>query len=317
MKNPILLTSLTCAATLIGTNRAEEYGNGHYVPGATASFMDVLPGREAFVYVNAFNYYSGSAGGSHLLPLGGNVVANADATVYADTSLLLYETPWKILGLQYAAAVAIPYVWMDVKGTVQLGPQSANLKDSANGIGDIQLLPLMLGWKQGDLSAGANFSIYAPSGDFEIGRLANVGKNFWTFQPSLNLSWLSHKTGTEVTVFTGMDFSTKNDATDYQSGAIVYLDGTVAQHLPLFGGLIGVGASGYYYQQVTGDSGSGAKLGDFEGMSAGVGPVLSYATKLGRNKKTDLAIEVKWLPEVDVENRLKGDAIWFKLAVAF
>ena len=40
----------------------------------------------------------------------GNIAANIDATVYADTSIFLYETPWKVCGLQYAAAVAIPYV---------------------------------------------------------------------------------------------------------------------------------------------------------------------------------------------------------------
>ena len=69
--------------------------------------------------------------------------------------------------------------------------------------------------------------------------------------------------------------------------------------------------------ELAGDSGSGARLGDFEGMTAGVGPVLSYAAKVGRNKTTDLVAEVKWLPELDVNKRLKGDMIWFKLALVF
>jgi hypothetical protein len=30
--------------------------------------------------------------------------------------------------------------------------------------------------------------------------------------------------------------------------------------------------AGYVYQQVTGDSGAGAKLGDFKGRSVGIGP---------------------------------------------
>ena len=38
-----------------------------------------------------------------------------------------------------------------------------------------------------------------------------------------------------------------------------HVDFTVAEHLPLFGGIIGIGANGFYYQQVTGDSGSGAQ----------------------------------------------------------
>ncbi len=42
--------------------------------------------------------------------------------------------------------------------------------------------------------------------------------------------------------------------------------------------------------------------------------MLSYITKVWGK---DLAAEVKWLPEMDVKKRLKGDYIWFKLAMAF
>jgi hypothetical protein len=307
------VVGLALLAPLAG--QAEEGGSGHYLPGATSSFIDALPGREAFVYVNAFTYYNGSAGGSRQLDLGGQVVANIDGTVYADTSIFLYQTPWKFLGGQYAAAIAIPFMWMEVKGDVQVGPVTGNRRDTASGIGDIQILPLMLGWKKGDVSYGATFAVYAPTGEYEEGQLANLGKNYWTFEPGVSVSWLSSKIGTEVSAFAGLDFSTKNDTTDYQSGDVFHIDVTAAQHLPLGKGFIGVGANGFYYQQITGDSGSGAKHGDFEGHTTGVGPVLSYATKVG--KKTDLVMEVKWLPELGVAKRLRGDTVWFKLALVF
>jgi hypothetical protein len=317
MKSKILFALVLATSLAPVTLRAEEAGSGHYLPGATASFIDALPGREAFAYVNAFTYYNGTAGGSRQLNLGGQVVANVDGTVYADTSILLYQTPWKIFGGQYAAAVAVPYVWMEVTGEVQTGPVTGIRRDTANGIGDIQVLPLMLGWKKGDVSYGATFGIYAPTGEFEQGQLANIGKNYWTFEPGLNVSYLSSKIGLELSAFAGFDISTKNDKTDYQSGEVFHLDATVAQHLPLFGGFIGVGANAFYYQQITGDGGSGAVLGDFEGRTIGVGPVISYATKIGSNKKVDLVAELKWLPELDVERRLEGDTIWFKLALLF
>jgi hypothetical protein len=84
-------------------------------------------------------------------------------------------------------------------------------------------------------------------------------------------SWLSSKIGTELSLYTGVDFNTENDATDYTSGTSLHLDLTVAQHLPLLGGFVGVGANGFYYQQISGESGSGARLGDFEGMTCGAG----------------------------------------------
>jgi len=320
MKSRTLLILALPGILFPSQSRAEEAGSGHYLPGATASFIDVLPGRETLAYVNAFTYYNGSIGGNRTLEFGGNLALNINGTVYADTSILLYQTPWTFLGGRYAAAAAFPYVWMEVTGDVQRtgplgGVQTVHQRDSANGIGDIQILPFMMGWTNGDLKFGTSLGIYTPTGDFEKGRLANIGKNFWTFEPGVNASWLSSKIGLELTAFAGFDISTKNDKTDYQSGDVFHLDGTVAEHLPLLGGFVGVGANAFYYQQITGDSGSGALLGSLEGHTVGVGPVVSYVTKLGQ--KNDLAFEVKWLPELNVEHRLKGDLVWVKLALSF
>ncbi len=44
-------------------------------------------------------------------------------------------------------------------------------------------------------------------------------------------------------------------------------------HLPLWKGLAGIGVSSFYYQQITGDSGSGANSGEFKGTTAGIGPL--------------------------------------------
>jgi hypothetical protein len=319
-KIPFLLISISSLFPL--ALRAEEGGTGHYMPGATASFIDMLPGREAFVYVNMNTYYTGSAGGAKELKFGGLVAANVDAKVYANTSVLLYQTPWKIFGGQYAAAIGIPYYDMEVTADVTLDPalggaKTLNKTDKSKGLGDILLYPMMLGWKKGDVSYGTSLGLYAPTGEYEQGALANLGKNYWTFEPGVSVSWLSSKIGTEVSAFAGYDINTKNEKSDYRSGDVLHLDMTVAQHLPLFGGFIGVGVNGFYYEQLTGDSGDGALLGDFKGQTMGIGPVLSYVTKVGKEKKTDLVMEVKWLPESDVRGRLEGDIIWAKFVLAF
>jgi hypothetical protein len=112
----------------------------------------------------------------------------------------------------------------------------------------------------------------------------------------------------------GLDFSTENTTTNYTSGDILHIDFTVAQHLPFLGGSIGVGANGYWYRQITGDSGSGAVLGPFEVEQVGIGPVVAYTRKMG---KTTLLIDVKWLPQIGVENTIKGDYVWVKAALVF
>ena len=324
MKINILPISMICALALATASRAEEGGSAHYLPGTAASFIDAFPGQPGGLAVlNYFTYYDASAPINRSLPLGGLLTAGIDATVYADTIAAVYQTPWQVLGGGFAFGAAVPYVWMEVKGQAQrVGPTGNpgpvfTARDTANGLGDMTLIPFMLGWTNmlPDFKLDVRQSIYAPTGEYEQGRLANVGKNYWTFEPGLMASWLSSKIGTEVSLYTGVDFNTVNDATDYQSGTSLHLDLTVAQHLPLFGGFVGVGANGFYYKQLTGDSGSGARLGDFEGMTVGVGPVLSYVRPLG--KKTQLLAEVKWLPELDVDQRLKGDYVWFKLGFLF
>lgn len=319
MKTKLLLIPSLAAVLATPALQAEEGGAAHYAPGAMSSAVDMLPGRETFAYANVFTYYGGDAGASKTFRFGGLLAADVDVNAYIDTSLLLYQTPFQKWNIGYAVAAAIPYAWVNVEATATYTrPRgrtvTRRVDDFESGLGDIQIFPVMLVWTNGDFKVGGNFGIFAPTGDYEKGRLANTGKNYWTFEPGLNFSWLSSKIGTEVTLFAGVDFNTENPDTDYRSGTSVHLDGTVAQHLPLFGGFIGVGANAFYYQQITGDSGSGATLGDFKVMTAGVGPLLNYVRKFNGH---DVFIEAKWLPELTTEKRTRGDFVWVKAGCAF
>ena len=313
MKQKFIFALAIAASLLPSITRAEEGGSAHYAPGATADFIDALPGKPALVIADAFTYYEGSA--TPPIDFAGNPTINANATLFANSIFALYETPLSVLGGNYAVATVIPYVWLSVDGKVTAGPLTGKVHDSTDGLGDITLYPFILGWTNSmDMKYDVRLGIYAPTGAYEKGQLANAGRNYWTFEPTVSFSWLSSKIGTEFTLFAGFDVNTKNNDTDYQSGASFHLDGTVAQHLPLAGGFAGVGAEGFVYYQISADSGSGATLGSFEGHTIGVGPVVSYAHKVG---KYDFAGEVKWLPEVDVQNRLKGDYLWVKLGLVF
>src|SRR6267154_5146992 len=98
---------------------AEEGAGGHYMPGATATFIDALPGKPAIVAADAYTYYHGTVGASRPLEFGGLLTLGAHATAHADTILGLYETPLQVLGGNYSAAILIPYVWMEVNAQVQ------------------------------------------------------------------------------------------------------------------------------------------------------------------------------------------------------
>ena len=297
--------------------RAEEGGSAITRPARlrpSSTCCRVEPSIGAFNY---FTYYNGSGNASRQFPIAGQIALNVDATSYANSFGAFWVTPLKILGAYYAPGVAFPFVWTDVKAQVTLpGGGTVSRSDSVSGLGDIEFWPVALTWTAWSTNLHVDFfgGIYAPSGEFQPNRLANQGLGYWTFEPGLLVSYLGEKNGFEATTYIGYDFNTKNTTTDYQSGQQFHIDVTVAQHLPLGKGFIGIGANGFYLQQTTGDSGSGARLGSFEEMTAGVGPVLSYAAQFG---KVGFAAEVKWLPQISTQNTLKGDYVWFKIGVQF
>jgi hypothetical protein len=307
------LTSMLLMATLGAV--AEEGGEGHYNPGQTADFNTALPGYPSFAYQNALFYYDGNAGLNRHIPLNGFMTVNLQADVYTDYSVLLWETPLKVLGGNYTVFGAIPYTWLTASADVLVGGGGrVHVHESASGLGDIYFAPAALGWTNGDFKWDGRFGIYAPSGSFDKTRLANPGLGFWTFEPELTFDWRSSKFGTEVGVFAGLDFNTQNPDTSYTAGDVFHIDFTLAQHLPLGGGVIGAGASGYWYKQFSGDSGPGAVLGSFETEQIGVGPVVSYIRKLD---KTTLALQATWLPQLDAQNTLKGNYVWIRATLVF
>ena len=315
-----------------GAARAEEQATGHYFPGGLSSFIDLLPenlGYSTFGYANESTYYHGSS--NNLGPIA--ATSHANATSYSNSSIFLYQFPEPISILpgnpQYSAAVAVPYLWLNVHNVTG--------KHTDNGFGDVEMFPFMMGWtkpaheKLNDgctpnflLKYQTEFGIYAPTGNFNNDLTANLGRNYWTFEPSAAFSYFDNRIGLEFTTSAGFDFNTKNNATHYQTGDQFHLDGTLAEHIAPYGrkgGVFGAGVSGFFYQQITGDSGRGAKFGSFEAMTTGVGPVLSYVYRVGAGTESPTGVvlggQVQWLPELSVSNRLNGNIVWLKLAVSW
>jgi len=105
MKSKILFTLVLATSLAPVALRAEEGGSGHYSPGASASFINALPGYPSIAVVNYFTYYDGSVGGDRTLALGGNLATDVKASVYVNTVGEIYETPLRLLGGDYAAGL--------------------------------------------------------------------------------------------------------------------------------------------------------------------------------------------------------------------
>jgi hypothetical protein len=305
----------TILAALVAVPQAAIAGEGgvaHVMPGANATMLDLPPTAPGWFFKPMYINYQADA--SAKIPTAAGVVVNTNADV---NTLVLgggYGFEQKVLGgATYGVAAFLPYSWIHVSGdTVALGGRQIDNK--VDGFGDLTIVPVLLGWKDGDLQYDFLMPIFAPTGSYELGRLGNPGLNYWTFDPTVGVSYNNAKSGLNAAAHLGYAMNTENSATSYKSGDYLTVDASMQQIMPLGSGFFNFGAEGWYFQQVTCDSGSGATLGCFKGRTAGIGPVLGYIQPIGQSK---LLFEFKWLPELETKNRLNGDYIWLKMVYKF
>ncbi len=288
---------------------AEEGGGGHAAPGGVATLIDAAPTTPGWVIEPIYVNYQGDFKASKSLPIGGVVSLGLDAKVDTLTIGALQTFEQKVWGASYSVGIFVPYAWMDITGNVG----NLEVSDNVEGIGDITFIPAMMTWKNEAWQYTATLSIYAPTGNYNAGSLANLGLNYWTVEPSIGAAYSDEETGLNFGVYAGVTVNSKNRATNYQSGTMFHIESSIQQLFPLGKGYLAVGLDAFWFQQITGDSGSGA-ASSFKGRTMGVGPVLGYILPDGDN---NLVVEAKWLPETNTENRLEGEYFWLKLVYQF
>ena len=303
---------LVSAASLL----AEEGGIGHYMPGAMATLIDGAPALpDSLTVTVAFNSYNGSFESTQSTPVGGSLWLGVSRRAYTTTTTGYATFREPFLGSILSVGFAVPYTFLDISANAVGVNAGQSVTEEASSVGDIMLIPAALNWLQGPLRYQLLFPIYAPTGSYSVGRLANIGRNTWAFEPTIGVRYLGTESLVEFTSFAAVGFSTTNEDTDYKSGTVFHWEATFAKHGKLNAEESwGVGLSGFYYRQITDDSGAGAVLGGFRAQSAGLGPVLSY---VNRGKLHTSALELKWLPEFNAKNRPEGDIVWVKASVSF
>lgn len=291
---------------------ASEGGSSYYFPGAFGSFAVAVPPAPGSQFVNQTLYYHGDADKA---VLHGHVGLSLKATALYNYFGGSYTFQAPVLGgrLQLCAALPVGYVSTKAGISLDVPPYlsiSHEESDHAFDTGDA-MLSGALAWKAGDFSFKVTEMVFVPTGAYSTDDLANVGRNYWGFDTSCAATWLSSKTGTEISVMPGILFNAENNDTDYKTGHEFHVDFMVNQFLAKS---FALGAQGYYYKQVTGDSGDGAVLGDFEGESYGFGPALLWLPGGGNGK---FSLIGKWLWDSHHENRMKGNYGQLVMAVKF
>jgi hypothetical protein len=108
----------------------------------------------------------------------------------------------------------------------------------------------------------------------------------------------------------GLTYNFINPDTQYQNGIDFHIDWGASKFLSK---QLHVGLVGYAYQQLTGDSGAGATLGDFRSRVFGIGPQIGYLFPVGNMQGY---LNLKGYGEFGGEHRAEGWSLWLTFAIS-
>lgn len=310
----VLARPLCCGVALAGAilalpAHASEGGANVYLLGSGGPGAALLPPIQGVFLANTLYFYDASAGSGKQLPVGGNVVAGLKAKIAADFPTVLWVPSTDVAGGVLAVGAALPFgePQADVSAVIT-GPRGnafgVSTGDSAFVLGD-PILTAALGWTNGKTHLQVSTLLNIPIGQYREGDLANLAFHRWANDWSLAVTWLDPKSGWDVSGKAGFTFNGENDVTQYRTGTEFHLEGAVEKTLsPAWS----VGVQGYYFQQVSGDSGPGATLGAFKGLDNGAGVTGAYNFKIAG--KIPATLRLHAVAEFNAKNRVQGNSVW-------
>jgi hypothetical protein len=313
---PRLLSGALAIATLAGAivagpAQAAENGVGFYLLGGRGPMAGYIPPPGVYIQNDVF-FYSGSGGGGKSFPTGGEIAANLDATIWADFLTVNWVLPQEIFGGNLAIGVIVPAGRPDVTADILVSPAAFSpierqVTDSAFIFGD-PVATMSLGWHSGNWHWNVTGLLNIPVGDYREGEIATLAFHRWAGDISGAVTWLDPGSGWELSAAAGFTFNGTNDVTDYTTGTEFHVEWAVTKALTK---QFSLGLVGYYYDQLTADSGAGARLGAFEGQVTALGGTIAYNFELGQ---TPVSARLKVYREFDAVNRLEGTAGYVTVA---
>ncbi|MGA7277467.1 MAG: transporter [Desulfocapsaceae bacterium] len=313
---PVFTLSLLSIAIILVCARvyADEGGTSFWLPGQYGS-LAAVPAEPGWSMALIYFHASTDAGGSRDFQKGGKITLGLDVSqdLILAVPNYVFETP--VLGGQASISMAGVYGNVDVDVDATLSDPGGSVisgseSDSNTAFGD--LYPsASLRWNHGNHNTMVYTMLGLPVGSYDAERLASIGTNHWAVDVGGGYTYLNMDTGREFSATLGFTYNFENPDTDYQNGIDAHLDWGASQFL---NEQVHLGLVGYFYYQLTGDSGEGAVLGDFKSSVNGIGPQLGYLFKMGG---MDAYLNLKGYWEFGADNRPEGWNGWLTWSITF
>jgi hypothetical protein len=317
----ILVTGSLCALALLAHPQnasADSGGASFWLPGIFGS-LAAVPGVPGWAYTSLYIHESESANASKNFVLGGRVPGSvvAGLNAHADVGVqgLTYVSPMPVLGGQASFSVlgAGGNVGVGIDATLT-GPRgnsiSGAVTDNRNTFTDV-FYQGALKWNQGVNNEMVYITGNIPSGTYDATRLANLSFGYVAVDGGGGYTYFDPKTGHEFSIVAGITYNGINPDLQYQNGIDFHLEWGASQFISKN---VQLGVAGYFFQQLTPDSGIGAKLGAFEGRTVGIGPQVGFMFPVSESYQGYL--NLKAYKDLAVENRPEGWTGWVTLVIS-
>ena len=318
MKTKLMTVGITLGSGMLvsmaPTAFAVEGALGRPISGATIMpYAGVVPPLPGFAVAVGETYYSGSIGGTATVPVGQNLTLGIDlkASFTPITALYIWNTG--TTNWNFASAFSLPIAWLEADANISVGPRTGHVRDSTFGLFDVAFVPVSASYHFSQTEHLAlNFTIWAPSGEYDPGSLANLSMNTWTFIPGVAYTKIFPEANIELSGSWATTFDTENKATDYQNGILSDLELMAVKR---FKNGLGVGLVSSWIHQITDDQGTTADtLNGFRGRAFGVGPAFTYSTHVG---KCHLDFNARWVHEFENKNYVEGNMFMLNATLKF
>lgn len=307
MKRTLIAVAGTAAlVAACGPGRAAEGGIGFYLLGSRILNAGIVAPPGTYLQTSLYAF-SGST--SATIPDGGKLQVGLEGKAAIGFATGLWAPEAELAGGRPYVVVLVPYGWKETEVSATLavpdGPPLTGARTQDNTAFGDPVVGGGLGWGTGPWFASANLLVNVPAGPYDEGSATNVSFHRWAADLTLATTYL-WTGGWQGDFAVGLTVNGENPVTDYRTGNELHAEGALAK---AFGGWT-VGLGGYHYQQVTGDSGDGAILGDFKGQVSALGPTVGWTGAWGSQP---VVFGGSWFHEFDARNRVPGDALYLTL----
>jgi hypothetical protein len=270
--------------------------SAHYVPGTEGLLAATLP--PPGIYLRDYNWFYYA---DQFNDASGNRVPgqNPKAFIYAQVPRLIWITDLQVLGGNIGVDGLVPFAYKALKA----GP----FDDHTFGISDpFAEATWSTHTKQFDFSLG--FGVWMPTENFSAQNPTWAGLGYWDYMFTAGATWYPDTDKKwSLSALNRYEINAQQDDTGLTPGQVYTLEGGIGYAVSK---IVTVGASGYYQQQTTVNTGRGANPA--LGWVSGIGPEIATFFPSAM-----LGVSLRYAYEFVAENRLQGHTVMLTVTKRF